>query len=160
MTPTVSPTPMTRLRHRYCIILVYGILLTTVLVWQSAITPIPLCIPAVVCAAVFRGSRDGAVIGGAAGLLWDSSASTFAGFHGLLLLFAGYICGKYPRSRLSHPFLTALWQTAATAAMIGIVKTVLNDGGFPVKVYGSAVLWSAPLYGTVFLIEKTLRRQR
>lgn len=67
-----------------------------------------ILIPAVVCVGMFERETWGAIVGLFAGMLWDSIAARGQGYHAVVLMVTGFLCGFLVRYMMRNNFMSAL----------------------------------------------------
>lgn len=95
---------------------IYGIVLLLAHIFQNSLTNFPeilsvrpvLLISLSVCIAMFEGEVVGAVIGLAAGALWDTVTVTADGYNALFLMVACAFCGVMLRIFMCNNIMTYL----------------------------------------------------
>lgn len=133
--------------------------------------PAPLVI-FVVCVAMLEGPEVGAMIGMAAGLLWDLQSFRIFGYYGLILLFFGLVVGLLVQWLLRANFLSAMvlciggvitytlvdWLICYVLFINPEMVTVLVKMYLPNALY--TLLLSPLMYGFVLLLARFLRRRK
>lgn len=121
----------------------------------------------IVSFALLRGSKEGALIGVAAGLLYDVTFAMFLGQHTVMYMIIGYVCGKFNknfyRENFIMPFLCTLFSSlcASCISMFFYVmrgKTnllfFLKTIAIPEVIY--TVTLSLVIYQLIYLINEKL----
>ena len=130
--------------------------------------PAPL-VPLTVVIAMREHEVAGAAFGLACGLLMDASSASSMGFHAILLLIVGFLCGLLASSLLNDTFRTALLLGVAATALYSVAHWAItcafrglpHAAGFlvyryiPIFVYTLACL--IPLYYLIGWIERRMR---
>ena len=80
------------------------------------VSAMPL-IPLVVCIAMFEREMAGACFGMFAGMLWDAVGAWGDGFHAVVLLIIGCVCGLLLHYLMRVNFITALLLSACAALL-------------------------------------------
>lgn len=80
-----------------------------------------LMIPGVVSVASQGGEIDGAILGAAAGVLWDSVSPEVAGYHMLMLVLVGCICGLALKYSLRNNFVSVLFLSAVSLVVYTVI---------------------------------------
>lgn len=101
--------------------------------WQyiriRGVTP-NLSIIIIVSFALLRGSMEGAMIGFFVGLLYDIFYGGVIGFHAMLGMYVGYLCGKpnqnFFRENYLLPFLLVIFSTFAYEIIVYVTNFLIR----------------------------------
>lgn len=125
-----------------------------------------LTLLAVVFVAVHEGNFVGSIFGCIAGMLADVNSTNGSGFHAVLYLLAGFICGYLCEALLQRNLLTVMMLCLCSPAMTALIEWLFGGDGavslltayyLPNAVYTFII--SLPLYG-IFKVTTGNRRQR
>lgn len=130
-----------------------------------------ILIPAVVCVGMFERETWGAIAGLFAGMLWDAVAARGQGYHAVVLMIAGFLCGFLVRYMMRNNFMAALCLCAVLTLIHNVIFWLFYfvfagiDGVlFPLwRVYLPSVaytlLFLPVMYFPVRAVAKSLKRE-
>lgn len=130
-----------------------------------------ILIPAVICVGMFERETCGAVAGLFAGALWDFIAARGQGYHAVVLMIAGFLCGFLVRYMMRNNFMAALCLCGGITLIHNVVFWLFYfvfariDGAFfPLwRVYLPSVAYTLVflpvMYFPVRAVAKALRRE-
>ncbi len=130
-----------------------------------------ILIPAVVCIGMFERETWGAIAGLFAGMLWDSIAARGQGYHAVVLMVAGFLCGFLVRYMMRNNFMAALCLCGGLTLVHNVIFWLFYfvfariDGAFlPLwRIYLPSVaytlLFLPIMYFPVRAVAKSLRRE-
>lgn len=118
--------------------------------------------------ALLRGSREGAIVGGCVGLLFDVFFQTYIGFYTALYLLVGYIFGRIQRNFYREnyllPVIFCALSTVAFETVLYVTGFVFHGNGnllyyllrilLPETVYAAVV--TIPFYRILFGVNEWL----
>lgn len=146
-----SKNPLAAVSEKYRRIALYGALILVAFLLQSAPRALEiggtkplLLLPLTVCIGLFTGPIGGGAAGAIAGFLWDVYADRLPGFHALLLLVIGCVCGLLVVLLMRNNLLTAVLLCAGS-----LVLQIVYDWGLRYCLFGGdhpfAALWGTYL---------------
>ncbi|MDA3733654.1 rod shape-determining protein MreD [Niameybacter massiliensis] len=79
----------------------------------------------IVSFALLRGSKEGAIIGAGAGLLYDVTFGMFLGQQAIPYFLVGYICGKFNKNFYRENFIMPFFCTLFSSFFVSLVSVLI-----------------------------------